>query len=89
MESLPPIVKIDSGADFTLCLDGEGRVFSFGKNSYGQLGLTGANTYKMNTPQQVQLPHGTSVVDIACGEEHAALLTAQGQVFTWGFGNDG
>ena len=37
----------------------------------------------------MHLPHETTVVDIACGEEHAALLTSQGQVFTWGFGNDG
>jgi alpha-tubulin suppressor-like RCC1 family protein len=36
------------------------------------------------------LPHGISkVVDFSAGEEHSALLSEKGEVFTWGYGNDG
>ncbi len=36
-----------------------------------------------------RLPKEVQVVDISCGEEHAALLTAEGHVYTWGYGHDG
>jgi alpha-tubulin suppressor-like RCC1 family protein len=29
------------------------------------------------------------VADISCGEEHAAFLSSEGHVYTWGFGHDG
>lgn len=28
-------------------------------------------------------------MDISCGEEHAALITKDNQLFTWGYGHDG
>ena len=38
----------------------------------------------------MNLPHGMNrVADFSCGEEHCALLTADGKVYTWGYGNDG
>jgi len=38
----------------------------------------------------MQLPHGAGhVVDFSCGEEHSAFLNDKGEVFTWGYGNDG
>lgn len=38
----------------------------------------------------MSLPHGAGhVVDISCGEEHSAFLNEKGEVFTWGYGNDG
>lgn len=39
---------------------------------------------------KMTIPHGVSkVIDFSCGEEHSALLTDDGKVFTWGYGNDG
>lgn len=36
------------------------------------------------------LPHGVGkVVDFSCGEEHSAFLNDKGEVYTWGYGNDG
>jgi len=31
----------------------------------------------------------TKVADFSCGEEHSAFLNDKGEVFTWGYGNDG
>jgi alpha-tubulin suppressor-like RCC1 family protein len=36
------------------------------------------------------LPHGAgTVTDFSCGEEHSAFVNEKGEVFTWGYGNDG
>jgi alpha-tubulin suppressor-like RCC1 family protein len=44
----------------------------------------------MNKPNKINLPHGISgVKDFSCGEEHAAILTHDGVVYLWGYGNDG
>jgi alpha-tubulin suppressor-like RCC1 family protein len=38
----------------------------------------------------MNLPHGVShVVDFSAGEEHSAFLSDKGEVYTWGYGNDG
>ena len=89
VEALRNVVKVASGGDFSLCLDQDGRVFAFGSNLVGQLGLSGVLVYRVNYPQQLVLPNGVVAVDIACGEEHAALLTDAGEVFTWGYGSEG
>lgn len=76
VEGLKDIVKIECGGDFNICLDKDGNLYSWGSNRYGQLGITGTNTYKINQPHKLHLPHGiTKVVDVSCGEEHAAILT--------------
>ena len=89
MAGLSDIVKIDCGAEFTMALDKNGRLLVFGSNSYGQLGIT-MKTNKVNEAQEVYLAKCNSkVVDFTCGEEHAAFVDENGQVFTWGFGVDG
>ena len=90
VEKLSNIVKVECGIDYTICMDKDGKLYSWGSNRYGQLGVSGTNTYKHNKPSLIHLPHGVSkVVDFSCGEEHSALLTDKGEVFTWGYGNDG
>lgn len=75
VESLSGIVQISAGADFTICIDKDGTVYSFGKNMYGQLGLQGSNILLTNTPTKLKLDTGSKAVQISCGEEHASLLT--------------
>jgi alpha-tubulin suppressor-like RCC1 family protein len=90
VEGLKDIVKIDCGIDYTICMDKNGKLYSWGSNRYGQLGITGTNTYKINKPVPTSIPHGVAtVIDFSCGEEHSAFLTEKGEVFTWGYGNDG
>jgi alpha-tubulin suppressor-like RCC1 family protein len=83
------IKKICCGSDFSMVLTNDGKIYSWGRNNYGQLGNQGKQQNKENLPIQINLPSEVQVVDISCGEEHAALLTAEGHVYTWGFGHDG
>lgn len=55
VEGLGKITKIQCGGDFAVCLDTDGKMYSFGRNTYGQLGITGANAYKEATPTQISL----------------------------------
>jgi alpha-tubulin suppressor-like RCC1 family protein len=90
VEGLKDIVKIDCGMDYTMCMDKNGKLYSWGSNRYGQLGITGTNTYKINKPMSTSIPPGVAtVIEFSCGEEHSAFLTEKGEVFTWGYGNDG
>ncbi len=43
----------------------------------------------MNTPTKAGLPRSHKPVQFSCGEEHCSLITEDGQVWTWGYGNDG
>lgn len=81
--------KICSGSDFSLALTRDGRIFAWGRNNYGQLGITGKQQNKENLPREISIPKEIAVVDISSGEEHAAFLTADGRVYTWGYGHDG
>lgn len=63
-----------------LCADGE--VYSWGSNSYGQLG-SGDNSFR-STPYLIKLPPKTKIVQIAAGSNHSVLLSSNGEVFTFG-----
>lgn len=44
IEGLKDIVKIECGSEYTMALDKNGRLFAFGQNGYGQLGVSGKAT---------------------------------------------
>lgn len=58
VEGLANIKRVQCGNDFTVVQDSEGNLFSFGSNRYGQLAITGVNTYKQSRPLKMNLPHG-------------------------------
>ena len=72
-------------------------VYVFGQNSYGELGLGNFNlndkfsgdTQERNAPAQVRFFDDMNVMQIAAGNEHIAVLTRQGEVFTVGFNGSG
>ncbi len=81
---LTNIVAVAAGGTHSLALDRRGRVWSWGGNSYGQLG-DGTNTHR-SSPFAVGLDR---VVAIAAGEYHSLALTADGRVWGWGFNFNG
>ena len=64
--NLPKINMVSCGFYFTVCVDDEGFIWSFGKNEHGQLGI--GNTTNFNVPQKLQdIP---LVVYVTCGGDH-------------------
>jgi alpha-tubulin suppressor-like RCC1 family protein/serine/threonine protein kinase len=70
-------------AVFTL----DGRLVCFGSNDNGELGI--GSTSKFSLPVQVELPGGVQPSQLAAGSHTTAALTQDGQVFTWGNGQQG
>lgn len=78
------VEQIASGGFFSLALTKENKVFSWGINEYGQLGIGESSQLSVNQPVIVDF-QGT-VKNIFAGEDHAVLLTTTGDVFSFGFG---
>lgn len=68
----------------------DGTVYSFGRNSYGQLGHGEDNPAPQNgqdracvtTPKRIEffenMADGEKAVQIACGDHHSAVVTNKG-----------
>jgi alpha-tubulin suppressor-like RCC1 family protein len=83
------IKKIECGEYFSLCLSTDGQLYSFGQNSFGQLGLGQiTQQLKVNVPMHVNF--GNKLIqDIFAGEDHSACITSEGEGYIWGYGVDG
>ncbi|GLD95423.1 hypothetical protein PINS_up004067 [Pythium insidiosum] len=77
--------QVDTGWHFVLCVQRDGTLVAWGKGSHGQLGLGGVDG--AHTP--TKLPFTETVKSIACGSEHALVLTDRNQVYSCGWGEHG
>ncbi|XP_042192342.1 probable E3 ubiquitin-protein ligase HERC3 isoform X1 [Callorhinchus milii] len=82
-----PIAQIAAGGAHSFALSVSGAVFGWGRNDRGQLGL--GDTEDRHKPTYVKPLEGKKTIHISCGEEHTAVLTKDGSVFTFGAGSFG
>lgn len=97
------IVDGSCGGDFTVLLDcvffvclfsylhaAEGKLWSFGINNNGQLGIGRfeSDITHVTEPHRIfkKMP---KVKAISCGGDHSLALTEEGKVYTWGWGEKG
>ena len=72
---------ISCGEYFTVCVDHEGFIWSFGKNNFGQLGT--GNKTNFNVPQKLlDIP---PVLSVSCGAYHTLIITNDSDLWSWGF----
>ncbi|XP_054837859.1 RCC1 and BTB domain-containing protein 2 isoform X2 [Eublepharis macularius] len=65
-----------------------GEVYTWGHNSYNQLG--NGTTNHSTIPCQVSTNLvNKKVIEVACGSHHSMVLTSDGEVYTWGYNNAG
>ena len=80
--------QIASGNLFELALKPDGTVWSWGNNSYGQLGNGNIANEKISQPNQVLGVNGegklSNIKQISAGESFAIALTDDGKVLAWG-----
>ncbi|XP_078065298.1 putative E3 ubiquitin-protein ligase HERC3 [Mustelus asterias] len=82
-----PVAQITAGGEHSFALSLSGAVFGWGRNNHGQLGLK--NTDDRYEPNHVKLLECKKTIHISCGEEHTAVLTKDGFVYTFGAGSYG
>jgi alpha-tubulin suppressor-like RCC1 family protein len=79
---------ISAGESHSLVTTGKiGEIWSFGDGGYGQLGHGGEGSEAV--PRLIEALNHVVVKQVAAGAGHSMLLTRDGDVFTWGCGEDG
>ena len=85
------IVAADAGSINGYAIDDAGFAYAWGWGFYGQIG-DGTNDPVVSTPRAVDVSGvlaGQSVTQISGGGSHALVLTAAGNLYSWGYENNG
>lgn len=89
-----PINKISTSDHHTLvlCDNESSTVYSWGWNSYSQLGYQTNNSNKLNfdesacglVPRRISFLENKNIVMVACSKIHSCAVTKNGEVYLWG-----
>ncbi|OPH62099.1 hypothetical protein BC351_02345 [Paenibacillus ferrarius] len=92
IQKLAKYMPLSAGGFHSVAIQTDGKVWTWGANSSGQLGLGDAG-FETNrkTPVQVMKEDGTGfiAVQVAAGGSHTAALDPDKHVWTWGSNTDG
>ncbi|EFJ43556.1 hypothetical protein VOLCADRAFT_119094 [Volvox carteri f. nagariensis] len=80
------IKQVACGGAHTAVVTDDGALFTFGLNSWGQLGHSRQDKF-VASPLEVGLPD--PVVAVAAGGYHTLALTSAGEVWCWGMAGEG
>ncbi|XP_071448248.1 secretion-regulating guanine nucleotide exchange factor [Hetaerina americana] len=93
---LSDIVQIACGLHFSAALDNKGRIWVWGDNHHGQLGIDPASLKNIHVPQCLNISStfdpaltANKVVKIYCGWTHMAARTSSRALIIWGRNNYG
>lgn len=74
------------GYNHSILISSQGKAYSFGDNTFGQLGLGDIKSRSKPTPVENQ---NEFFVSAAGGKSHSLLLTIKGQIYSFGRGCEG
>ncbi|NLZ61530.1 MAG: hypothetical protein GX904_01895, partial [Acholeplasmataceae bacterium] len=86
LETGETIVSASLGDNSPSALTSSGRVFTWGRNFFGQLGDGTTNNRFIPTEitSGFALSEGETIVSVSIGTVHSSALTSSGRVFMWG-----
>ncbi|MGB1014108.1 MAG: RCC1 domain-containing protein, partial [Nannocystaceae bacterium] len=79
---LTNIVQVEAGQSHTCARDGEGQVWCWGDNGWGQLGQVGMRF----SPHPLEVAGLGPVVELAAGGDRTCAIEQSGLVKCWGYG---
>lgn len=77
--------SVACGIGYCLLLSEDNRVWAFGKNDVGQLGL--GHKHDVDHPRQIS--DLANIVSVAAGSNHSLALDNKGEVWAWGMSKEG
>jgi regulator of chromosome condensation len=80
-------IDIFCGGQTSFYKDKDSKIYAFGLNNHGQLGI--GNKETSSFPTQIKKFEGINVIDINGGEHHSIALTDDGRVYCWGRNDEG
>lgn len=85
------VKKIVSGAQHTLALSQDGKVFAWGDKESGKLGriFVDSSRAKAHEPMKILTVGARKAIDIFTGNHHSFYMNDKKQVFAWGLNNHG
>ncbi|KAJ0879527.1 putative regulator of chromosome condensation 1/beta-lactamase-inhibitor protein II [Helianthus annuus] len=81
------ISQISGGWRHTMALTSEGKLYGWGWNKFGQVGVGDNKDHCI--PMEVKFPDEQKVVQISCGWRHTLAVTARHNLYSWGRGTNG
>ncbi|XP_073886382.1 X-linked retinitis pigmentosa GTPase regulator isoform X29 [Macaca fascicularis] len=81
------VIQVACGGEHTVVLT-ENAVYTFGLGQFGQLGL-GTFLFETSEPKVIENIRDHTISYISCGENHTALITDIGLMYTFGDGRHG
>ncbi|XP_071808408.1 probable E3 ubiquitin-protein ligase HERC4 [Asterias amurensis] len=78
------VVQVACGGKHCIALTKGGKLFVWGDNTYGQLGVGKNHAVFHNKPTELTSLHGLPVRQLACGGAHTFVVSTSGTIFGWG-----
>ncbi|KAL4446957.1 hypothetical protein ABPG74_014929 [Tetrahymena malaccensis] len=79
---------IACGAEYCMAIENRRKIYGWGKNDQGQLGIGVISTI-VHKPTEVQGLDGLLMKQVACGQVHTLFLSEEGYVYSCGSPTDG
>ncbi|KAL5669633.1 hypothetical protein ACJX0J_021854, partial [Zea mays] len=83
------VVEVSAGNHHSCAVTADGKLFVWGRNSGGQLGLGKGAGKVVSTPTKVDCLTDLRVKTVALGSEHSIAVTEEGEVLSWGAAGSG
>ena len=81
------IKSATSSYGFSMALDSEGRLYSWGDGDFGKLGHGDRSQQLVPKLMNFLLPY--TITNFHTGPKHGAAVTSEGKLYVWGEGDDG
>ncbi|CAN4116052.1 unnamed protein product [Withania somnifera] len=85
------IEAVAGGLWHSVCLCEHGRVYTFGGNQFGQLGLGTGTDHSETSPRLVDasILENKNAKVVSCGARHSAIMTEDSKIYSWGWNKYG